>query len=179
MKDIIVTIAFYILALISLVGGIGVVFNKSMVNSGLMLLMTFLSIAGLFVILNADFIAVAQILVYTVGIAIIVIFAIMLTNPSYTQEPVYKRPRAIISLVGCFVLLILFFLGIFTDPFIRELPGNLTVQRLVNEGTSAIIGKALFTVYVLPFEIMSILLLVAIIGAALLARRNIETVEKE
>lgn len=179
MKDIIVIISFYALALISLVGGIGVVFNKSMVNSGLMLLMTFLSIAGLYVLLNADFIAIAQILVYTVGIAIIVIFAIMLTNPNYKQEPVYKRPRALISLVSCFLLMIFMFLGILTDPFIRELPNNLTVQRLINEGTSAIIGKALFTVYVLPFEIISVLLLVAIIGAALLARRNIETVEKE
>ncbi|MEW5819287.1 MAG: NADH-quinone oxidoreductase subunit J [Cyanobacteriota bacterium] len=179
MKEIIITISFYILAFLSLLGAMGVVFNKKIVNSGLMLLLCFLSIAGLFLLLNADFVAMAQILVYSVGIAIIVIFAIMLTNPNSTQADIFKRPRSIISLISCFFLMILMFMAIFADPFIRMLPSGLTTQRLIEAGTSGIIGKALFTVYVLPFEIISILLLVAIIGAVLLARRDIEKIEEE
>lgn len=179
MENILITIAFYFLAFISIISAIGVVFNKKIVNSGLMLLLSFLAIAGLYVLLNADFIAMAQILIYTVGIAIIVVFAIMLTNPSSIQESIFKRPRAIIALLVSFFTLILMFLAIFSDPFTRSLPGGFTREVLKFEGTSSIIGKALFTVYVLPFEIISILLLVAIVGAVLLARRNIEVVDKE
>lgn len=179
MVDILVTIAFYVLAFICIMATIGVVFNKSIVNSGLLLLLTFLGIAGLFILLNSDFVAMAQILIYGVGIAIIVIFAIMLTDPKAEQEQQLKRPRAVISIFTCFLLMVLMFLAIFADPFLRQIPSNLTLQRLLNEGTSGIIGKALFTVYVLPFEIISVLLLVAIVGAVILARRKVESLNEE
>lgn len=179
MAEILVTIAFYFLAIVCLIGAMGVVFNKSIVNSALLLLLAFLGIAGLFVLLNSDFVAMSQILIYSVGIAIIIIFAIMLTNPNSIQEKNLKRPRAIISMVCCSLMMLLIFLAIFADPFLRQNPTNLTIQRLVNEGSSGIIGKALFTVYVLPFEIISILLLVAIVGAVILARRKPESLEEE
>jgi len=179
MEDILVTIAFYVLAIFCIAGAMGVVFNKTIVNSALLLLLTFLSIAGLFLLLNSDFVAMAQILVYSVGIAIIIIFAIMLTNPASKQETLFKRPRAIISLITCFFLAFSFFMVIFTEPFLRQTPSNLTVERIAHEGTSGIIGKTLFTHYVLPFEIVSILILVAIVGAVLLARRKREELEEE
>lgn len=75
--------------------------------------------------------------------------------------------------------MILMLLAIFANPFLQQSPSDLTVQRLIHEGTTGIIGKALFTVYVLPFEIISIMLLVAIVGAVLLARKDIEKIEKE
>lgn len=179
MSNIVVAIAFYIIAFICLVGAIGVVFNKKIVHSAAMLFLSFFGIAGLYVLLNADFVAMSQILIYSVGIAIIIIFAIMLTNPQSEQESIFKRPRTFISLICSFLVLVTFFLAIFINPFQYKCPSNLTINRLINEGTSGIIGKALFTDYVLPFEIISILLLVAIIGAALLARRTPENINEE
>ena len=179
MTDVIVAISFYFLAFICIIGAIGVVFNKNIVNSGLMLLLTFFSVAGLYLLLNADFIAMAQILIYTVGIAIIVIFAIMLTDPSARQEGFLKRPRAFIAAIASFALLVLLFMSILIDPFLRQEMTNATKICLEQSGTSAIIGKGLFTVYVLPFEIISIVLLIAIIGAIILARRNVEPAKEE
>lgn len=179
MENILITLAFYSLAFLCIVGALGVVFNRTIINSGLFLLVSFLSIAGVFILLNSDFIAMAQILIYGVGIAVIIIFAIMLTDPTAKQSIILKRPRGFISLIVCFFMMVFMFLAIFTNPFLQQLPSDLTVQRLIHEGTSGIIGKALFTVYVLPFEIISILLLVAIVGAVLLARRDVEKIEEE
>lgn len=179
MNSILVTISFYILAIICVVGAMGVVFSKKIVNSALMLFLAFACIAGLFILLNSDFVAMAQILIYSVGIAIIVIFAIMLTNPNSEQNNLLKRPRAIISLLSCFGLTVLIFISIFNNPFLYQIRENITVQKLIKEGSSGIIADVMFNVYVLPFEIISILLLIAIIGAVVLARRTAETHNEE
>jgi NADH-quinone oxidoreductase subunit J len=179
MEDILVTIAFYVLAIICFIGAMGVVFNKTIVNSALLLLLTFLGIAGLFLLLNSDFVAMAQILIYSVGISIIVIFAIMLTVPEAKQESILKRPRGIISFITCMLLLLVLFLAILSNNFMLQLPNKLTIQRLLNEGTAGIIGKSMFSTYVLPFEIVSVLLLVAIVGAVILARRKAEVYDEE
>ncbi|MGD9581170.1 MAG: NADH-quinone oxidoreductase subunit J [Vampirovibrionia bacterium] len=179
MENILITLAFYSLAFLCIIGALGVVFNRIIFNSGLFLLISFLSIAGIFILLNSDFIAMAQILIYGVGIAVIIIFAIMLTNPKSKQNIILGRSRGIISLMACFLMFCLMLAAILINPFLQQTPADITIQRLIHEGTSGIIGKALFTVYVLPFEIISVLLLVAIVGAVLLARRDLEKIEEE
>ncbi len=189
-------ISFWLFAIMMIGGALGVVFHKSIVYSALLLLVTFLSIAGLFVLLNAPFIAAAQILVYGVGLTIVLIFGIMLTGDKPFVDPVgQERPKRYWLIPGVIAFAFMGFLlwsllspnynftavnGLFLErvqPSIAEtLPG---VQAIIADGGVTHIGLLLFSKYLLPFELASVLLLLAMIGAIILSKRQFPEEEAE
>ena len=143
----------------------GVVISSSLVHSAVALLFTLFGVAGLYIFLYADFLAATQVIVYVGGILVLIIFGAMLTNkidtPSIASSSSNQVIGAIISL-----LLFAFQLGVIfkTDWHLGD--GSII------EGTVRPIGQMLLIEYLLPFEVVSILLLGALIGAAMLSRKN-------
>lgn len=173
--DIIYNLFFYAIAFVLIIAALGVVFFPRIVYSAVSMIVAFLSVAGIFVLLNADFVAISQIIIYAVGITIVMIFAIMLTGKvSEKKLWIAFKPRTLFA----FGISGVFFLGIVLSVitngniFLSTLPSIETIGTLQNEGTTGIIGNALLTKYVLPFEVLSLLLLAAIIGTVVMAKKD-------
>lgn len=159
-------IAFLVLAAFTLLSAAGVTFSRKIVYSGFSLLGTFMGAAGLFVLLSSDFVAVTQVLIYVGGILILILFAIMLTarmgDVKFNNESVnYKVAVPIVAGLGFFL--------------ISVLVGGTWQQAPFSEGETyqsmiAPIGNALLKDYLLPFEIISIVLLGALIGAMVIVK---------
>jgi NADH-quinone oxidoreductase subunit J len=161
-------IVFYSIALVILVSAGIVVFSRNIVRSAFSLLFTFVGVAGLYALLHADFIAVTQLLVYVGGILVLMLFGVMLTNKVVSVDirsgSLQKTPAAVMTAILAGTLCGIFWLTEWIIPQ-GEAAGAVT-------STAPIIGEALMTTYVLPFEIASVVLLVAMMGAAMLARRQ-------
>ncbi len=159
------TILFYIFALITVGFAIIVVSTKNVMYSAISLFMSLFGIAALFLLLRADFLALTQIMVYIGGILVLLIFGIMLTTKITDAEIRTSNlsyiPAAFFT-TGIFVILI--FVLYFTK-WKQKTP-------IQNEETISQIGKAFLSTHVLPFEIASIVLLVALIGAIMFSRKN-------
>ena len=143
----------------------GVVVSSSLVHSAVALLFSLFGVAGLYIFLYADFLAATQVVVYVGGILVLIIFGVMLTNkidtPSIASSSSNQVVGAIVSL-----LLFAFQLGVIfkTDWHIGD--------GAIVENTVRPIGLMLLNEYLLPFEVVSILLLGALIGASMLSRKN-------
>lgn len=181
-QDIIYSSFFYVIAGVLLISALGVVFLHRIVYSAVAMILAFLSVAGIFVLLNADFVAVSQIIIYAVGITIVMIFAIMLTGTIEDKKlwiAVKFRSLFAIGIVGLLFLIIIFAatkgftaLSQNAEIFAIKPPSAEIIQKLQTEGTTSTIGKQLLTKYVLPFEILSILLLATILGAVVIAGKS-------
>lgn len=163
-----IDLIFYFFAVLIVLSASVVVFSKNIVYSAFALLFTFFGVAAIYVLLTADFLAVTQLLVYVGGILVLMLFGVMLTHKLMSVEiavkPMRILPAAIITAMIAGTLI-----GIFTTTQwknIEALDGN-----QIKTTTNAI-GEAFLTTYLLPFEVASVVLLVALIGAALLARRE-------
>ncbi len=158
-------LAFIILAFIAVSGGVLLLNLTKVVHMVLALVATFISIAGIYILLSAEFLAVVQILIYSGAITIIMLFGIMLTRHDDKDEPKggwVKKGTLFLGVVGFAAVV---YLGIYNLDFPQlnqELHVNNTEQ----------IGVALYTKYIIPFELTSIVLLVALIGAIILAKRD-------
>jgi NADH-quinone oxidoreductase subunit J len=161
-------IIFYFFAFVTVASAAVVVFSRNIVYSAFALLFTFFGVAGLYVLLNADFLAVTQLMVYVGGILVLLLFGVMLTTNTVSLDiksgsmnllPAVSVVAAIAGMLG----------GVFwtSDWFMSSQMGELGVQT-----TSKQIGSALITTHVLPFEIASVILLMAIVGAAMMARKE-------
>ncbi len=162
-------ILFYIFAALTLVCGALVILNRNPVNSAMFLVLTIASLAGLFVLLHAFFLAAVQVLVYAGAVMVLFLFVIMLldlkeeerrkikTFGAGDRDHVGRRPSD-----SCFVAL----------DFRSDLPA--VPQDALSEGGTMALGKLLFTDYLLPFEILSVLLLVAMVGVILLSKRDLK-----
>jgi len=180
--DIIYNLFFYFIAATLIIAALGVVFLPKIVYSAVSMILAFILVAGIFVLLNADFVAISQIIIYAVGITIVMIFAIMLTGRvSEKKLWIAFAPRTLFAFAisGAFFFFFLFAvtngfkcLARASSVFSSTLPSIETIETLQTQGTTGIIGKALFTKYVLPFEILSLLLLAAIMGAVVLAKKD-------
>ncbi|MCP9899726.1 NADH-quinone oxidoreductase subunit J [Cyanobium sp. Cruz CV13-4-11] len=161
-------ICFLVLSATTVVGSLGVVLLPNIVYSAFLLGGVFLSVAGLYLLLNASFVAAAQILVYVGAVNVLILFAIMLVNK---QETLAAIPgllvRRLLSGAVCAGLFALLLRVAFTTNW--ALPG----PPPVGEEATIRIGEHLFTDYLLPFELASVLLLMAMIGAIVLARRDV------
>jgi NAD(P)H-quinone oxidoreductase subunit 6 len=161
-------ICFLVLSATTVVGSLGVVLLPNIVYSAFLLGGVFLSVAGLYLLLNASFVAAAQILVYVGAVNVLILFAIMLVNK---QETLAAIPgllvRRLLSGGVCAGLFALLLRVAFTTTW--ALPG----PTPVGEEATIRIGEHLFTDYLLPFELASVLLLMAMIGAIVLARRDV------
>ncbi|QPN67919.1 NADH-quinone oxidoreductase subunit J [Synechococcus sp. CBW1006] len=161
-------ICFLVLSATLVFGSLGVVLLPNIVYSAFLLGGVFLSVAGLYLLLNASFVAAAQVLVYVGAVNVLILFAIMLVNK---QETLAAIPglllRRILSGAVCAGLFLLLVRVAFTTDW--ALPGP---EPIGDEATFRI-GEHLFSDYLLPFELASVLLLMAMIGAIVLARRDV------
>lgn len=161
---------FYLVALVAVISGFLVVTCKSPVNSALALVNTFFCLAVFYVMLHAPFMAAIQIMVYAGAIMVLILFVIMLLNLGV--EPLKKYTHTVWGILAGSLVFILSYLFI-TRGQTAEMVGNITNEVVLNEGHTELIGKAIFVDFLLPFELASILLLVAIVGAVILAKREV------
>jgi NADH-quinone oxidoreductase subunit J len=163
-------ILFYVFAFLTLACGVLVVanpFSRNPVTSAMFLVLTIISMAGLFVLLHAFFLAAVQIIVYAGAVIVLFLFVIMLLDLKEEQRRKIKFFGVAAGLlsVGAIVVIFLKNLGatLFNSSFLPTL-----------EGDTASLGKLLFTQYVLPFEVVSVLLLVAMVGVILLSKKDLK-----
>ena len=162
-------ICFSILSLIIIIGSLGVVLLESIVYSAFLLGGVFMSVAGLYLLLNASFVAAAQVLVYVGAINVLILFAIMLVNKKEDLKPMkYLNSRKLISSTICITLLSLLLRVDLSNTWILADP-----KLSIGEESTIRLGEHLFSDYLLPFEVASVLLLMAMIGAIVLARRDV------
>ena len=162
-------ILFLIFAIIAVVCGVNVVVQTHPITSAISLIGVMGSLAVLYLLLGAEFLAMAQIIVYAGAIMVLFVFVIMLLNAGAES----KRGRSLVAQLLGFPLLIAL-LALASYFIQRYYPGNATVQfGAFKGGTAQNIGRALFTQYLLPFEVTSILILIAIVGAVVLARKEL------
>lgn len=160
------TVSLGILAVMMLGSALGVVLFSNIVYSAFLLGGVFVSIAGMYLLLNADFVAAAQVLIYVGAVNVLILFAIMLVNKRQDFVPIanaWVRPTltAVVS-VGIFTLLSAMVL---TTPWVLS-----TAPSSLN--STVIIGEHFFSDFLLPFELASILLLMSMVGAIIIARRE-------
>lgn len=161
-------ILFTILALVSVAAALGMLFSRNAVYAALYLILNFVSVAVFYLILGGAFIAVTQIAVYAGAIMVLFLFVIMLLGAEalgQSQTLAWQQPLAIALGV---------ILGIETLYVVlaQASTGAITSSLPAGFGSPAAIGKLLFTQYLLPFEITSVLLLVAMVGAIVLSKRE-------
>ena len=157
-------LVFYGFALLIVVSGFFVVFSRNIVHAGFSLLFTLFGVAGLFALLGADFLAVTQTIVYIGGILILVLFVVMMTRIPGPQ-PGLSLGRMLPAAVFSIGILALLYKIIFSA-------GWQTITPAAPTATTAEIGTKLLTDYIFPFEFASLVLLVAMIGAAILIRER-------
>ena len=162
-------VVFILLSVLMISTALGVVLLDNIVYSAFLLGGVFMSISGLYLLLNADFVAAAQILIYVGAINVLIIFAIMLVNKTETFQQVKGRFIRQVSTAlvcgGLFVLL---------STMVLATPWQLSdISPAVIENTIVTMGKHFFSDYLLPFELASVLLLMAMVGAIILARRDL------
>ena len=166
-------IAFYTLAAFILGFAVLVVSTKDTVHSVLFLVLDFLFVAALYVLLGAPFLAAIQVLVYAGGIVVLYLFVVMLVNlkrpPEAHQDP---RRRTILGF-GLAVAVLVELVAIAMLGYARPLPAVAAAPAMPVSGNTEEVGWLLYTSYLIPFEIASMLLLVAMIGAIILAKREL------
>jgi NADH-quinone oxidoreductase subunit J len=167
-------IAFGILAAAAVVAALRVVTTKNVVHAALYLVVVLASIAALFVLLAAEFVAATQILVYIGAIVVLFLFGIMLTRPALGRAHDLdndQRPAAAVTALFLLGVLSFALVDAFGDDELPELErvgrDALTAER----GTQAV-GDAIFSTFLVPFEVVSVLLLAALVGAIVIARRD-------
>ena len=158
--------AFMVLAVVGSISAVRLVTTKNVVHGALYLVLTLLAVGGVYLILGAEFVAWVQILIYVGAIVILFLFGLMLTRAPIGRDTLDNQQRLVAALVGFGVFAGLAFL--IQDAFRWA---DAPKIALVHSSTGAI-GTSLFSSYVLPFEAISFLLLAALIGAVVLARKD-------
>ena len=167
------TLVFYFLAIVTTGGAVSVVALPNPMYCVFSLIVTFLGLAGLYLSLNAQFVAIVQIIVYASAIMMLFLFVIMLINLDKEDKRILKNPfQKLLGIVfGLFVFLVLII--VLKDVNIPvQIKGVYTPQYINQIGNTQLIGKLLLSKYLLPFQTMGVLLFVGIIGAVVLGRRK-------
>src|SRR5438105_4797574 len=159
---------FYAFALMTVLGAAGCAFSGNIIYSAWSLLFAFMGVAGLYVFLGADFPAVAQVLIYVGGVLVLILFAIMLTkqiggDPKLTNAHLALPAGAVLALIT-----------IGTLAYMAVMAPWKTVPVPSYEPVSAALGTAFLTDFLLPFEVASVVLLAALVGAVIIARKEIK-----
>jgi NADH-quinone oxidoreductase subunit J len=160
------TVVFYALALLTVAAGLGVVLTTNVVHSALALMGTLLGVAAMFVLLGADFLGVVQLLVYVGGILVLTLFAVMLTSRvdvRVSNRAVGRLPALLVTLLVCGAMM----RAVTTTAWVTTAPS-------APAPTIYGVGNAFLGTYVLPFEIASLVLLVALIGAVVISRKEVK-----
>ncbi|HWO72255.1 MAG TPA: NADH-quinone oxidoreductase subunit J [Dehalococcoidia bacterium] len=157
-----VIVAFWVLAVLTLGSALMVAVVRDLIHAVLFLILSFVGVAGLYITLSADFVAVVQVLIYAGAVSVLMLFAILLTPRSARDNaPVpYSAPlSALAGLIGAVII----FVAVQTDWAKAGDDGRF-------QTTASEIGRALLNPYVLPFEVASVLLVIAMVGAIVLVR---------
>jgi NADH-quinone oxidoreductase subunit J len=162
---------FFLLAATAMVAALGVIFNRNAVYSALSLLVNFASLAVLYVLLNAQFLAAVQVIVYAGAIVVLFLFVVMLLGASGEMRPRSWLNWRTAAIVGISLVLITLLGTVVYEGLIGGASGEATPQHVAEVGQTQALGAALFTKYLLPFELASILLLVGMVGAVVLGQR--------
>jgi NADH-quinone oxidoreductase subunit J len=182
-------IVFYIFAAAAVLSATLCILQKNPVAAALWLVSTMFSLAAIYVLLNAQFIAAIQVLVYAGAIMVLFLFVIMLLNLGHAQSDI-RGPSSVATtlvIVGLLAVELVTLLQYtprklagelsqwptFTDPATVFVAGQITQQESASRGVVGAVAAPLFQIYLVPFEITSILLLAAIIGAVVLAKRRV------
>ena len=164
---------FYIFAALSVFGALGVLFLKNPIHCALSLVGTFFCLGSIYVMLNAEFVAVIQVLIYAGAIMVLFLFVLMLLSSLDTEQSSYKwsagKIMAGLLSLGIFAQIAYLFTG---NELKLGTKGEYPIEVVEEIGSIALIGRLLFTDYILSFEIIVILLLVAVIGAVVIAKRK-------
>ena len=164
---------FYGLTTVMILSALMVILRKNPVHSALFLVVTFFCLAGLYLLLNAEFIAAIQVIVYAGAIMVLFLFVIMLLNvEKEVAAPSGHRFQKFWALVLS-VFLAVSLISIMTVNVFTGEKGIYSPETVSEVGNSELIGRLLFTDFLLPFEITSILLLAAIIGAVILSKKKL------
>ncbi|UBF29716.1 NADH-quinone oxidoreductase subunit J [Kovacikia minuta CCNUW1] len=160
-------VSFVLLSLMVIGAALGVVLIPNVVYSAFLLGGVFISIAGMYLLLNADFVATAQVLIYVGAVNVLILFAIMLVNKRQDFVPMPKawirKGATGLVCVGLFALL---------TTMVLVTPWSFSTGAIAGNEAIVLIGKHFFTDFLLPFELASVLLLMALVGAVVLARRE-------
>jgi NADH:ubiquinone oxidoreductase subunit 6 (subunit J) len=168
------TAIFYALATIAIPFAYGVLFDRNTIRAGFLLIGFFGAVSILFLVLQAQFIAMAQIMIYAVGITLVVVIALMLTNPRMDAD---ATPSASKHSLPTFIVCLLLFVTIYMS--VRSEGWPVKSQQVSDANNIVVIGKALTTDYALPFEFSSVLLFAALVGAIMMAKAEPATEELE
>ena len=157
---------FYAASFVTIPLAFGVLLDKNIIRAGFLLIGVFGGISALFLLLQAQFLAMAQLMIYAVGITLVVVIALMLTNPRLEYEETTDLPsQRLPALTTCCFIFLVLYLAILSE-------GWSSLGQASAEDPLTILGKNLLTWYALPFEFASILLLIALIGAVMLAKSD-------
>lgn len=182
-------VVFYIFAVLAVLSATLCILQRSPLSAALWLISTMFSLAAIYVLLDAQFIAAIQVLVYAGAIMVLFLFVIMLLNLGHAQSDI-RGPSTIAATLVIVGLLSVELLALFqytprrlasefsqwptfTDPATVFVAGQITRQESTTRGVVGAVAAPLFQTYLIPFEITSILLLAAIIGAVVLAKRKV------
>lgn len=159
-------ILFWILAVVAILAAIGVVVAKNPVHSVLLLIVTFFDIAGLYILLNAQFLAIVHVIVYAGAIMVLFLFVMMLMNLNGTGEPQKNNLVKFAGVISGGLLLLVLVAAL------RKADTGMLMQGSSDIGLVKNLGKTLFKDFVLPFEVSSILFLSAMIGAIVIGKKE-------
>jgi NADH-quinone oxidoreductase subunit J len=160
-------ILFWLLSALAIVGAIGVVASKNPIYSVLWLIIVFFSISGQYVLMNAQFLAIVNIIVYAGAIMVLFTFVIMFINLNEHPEiprNIYLKTAGLVA--GMCLLIVL------VAALSQSSTNDIVIRNGTNVGLIKILGKTLFTDYVVPFEISSVLFLSAMIGAVIIGKKE-------
>jgi NADH-quinone oxidoreductase subunit J len=166
------TLLFWLLAVIALVASVSMIIQRNPVHSALFLIVTLLSLAGLFLLLSAHFLAVIQIIVYAGAIMVLFLFVIMLLDIRRTEAAPsrVKLQKSLGLLLGA-----IFFIEtvlILRSGVLSDMAAVAAEAPAQDFGTALALGRALFTSYLFPLQLAAVLLFVALIGAIVLSKRR-------
>jgi NADH-quinone oxidoreductase subunit J len=165
------SLVFWVIAFVTIISAIFVVSLRNIFHSALFLVLCLFSVAGVFVLLDAEFLAGVQVLIYVGGVAILMIFAVMLTSRMTNSEVRQQNEQRALGALVAFSFLLIVTGAILKTMSVKGGFG-LSPSPSVTISTPHAIGRLLLTNFVLPFELVSVLLLVALIGAVVLAKKD-------
>jgi len=160
-------ILFWFLSGLALLAAVGVVASKNPIYSVLWLIVVFFAISGHYILMNAQFLAVVNIIVYAGAIMVLFLFVVMLMNLNSDAEPVKNMYMKMAGIISGLTLMI-----VFIAAFADAESNDIIMQRGTDVGLIKNLGNALFNKYVVPFEISSILFLSAMVGAVIIGKKE-------
>ncbi|MGR3178333.1 MAG: NADH-quinone oxidoreductase subunit J [Candidatus Anammoxibacter sp.] len=170
-------ILFYLISSVAIISAVSVILQKNPIYSVISLIVTLVSLATVFLLLNAQFLAAVQIIVYAGAIMVLFLFVVMLLNLGKNDAGEEGRDKLFIQKKAAVILggtLFVIFAMVIKGGFYSGKSGIYTTEVINSIGNTELVGKLLFTEYLLPFEITSVLLFAAIIGTIILAKKKID-----